>query len=241
VRRWLCNPVATLVFAVMFYLAVTGDGAAIFSEMPPGGPRHASGAPDACLASVVRVQGRLRVVPVDDPLTARGFTGQVWYAYRRREGDASTLAATRETQGVVVAGGLNHKECDEVRALYIAYLGAQSDPFWQRVGAELGASTGGVTVRGGPRYQFFLQALWFVLLAGSSVWMIGAARWMGSRVGRLAQPPLTPQEKRWRALSQGKCPTCAYSIAGLREHKCPECGEKWHVMEMTAWARRGRR
>jgi len=34
-------------------------------------------------------------------------------------------------------------------------------------------------------------------------------------------------ERRGEELSRGRCPSCGYSIVGLPERKCPECGAAW--------------
>lgn len=49
----------------------------------------------------------------------------------------------------------------------------------------------------------------------------------------LAWIPRTPAylatTRRQRALARGRCPHCGYSIVGLREPVCPECGRSWDV------------
>ncbi len=38
---------------------------------------------------------------------------------------------------------------------------------------------------------------------------------------------LNPERWRSRCLRSGRCPRCRYTIRGLPQQRCPECGETW--------------
>jgi hypothetical protein len=39
--------------------------------------------------------------------------------------------------------------------------------------------------------------------------------------------------RRWRQLSRGRCPVCAYDIRHTVETRCPECGNAWRAEELS--------
>jgi hypothetical protein len=237
---FLRSPWATLLFGAMLALMLSRHSLRTFTQVRAGAPTVASGGPEFGLATVIRTAQGLRVVDPASPQTGSGrVVGCAWYAYRRSAGPEAALAVTREAQGIIVSGSISNAEIPQVETLYVAYLQAHPDPYWKRVGKELSATsgTGGVSVESGLRLVFFVQAALFALTGHSLWWVPAAWVWGRERVARVVHPPLTPQEKRWRSLARGECPTCQYSITGLSKHQCPECGEKWHVMELTAWER----
>lgn len=58
--------------------------------------------------------------------------------------------------------------------------------------------------------------LGLLLLLYSMAWIPRARGWLAAT-------------RRQRALSRGRCPSCGYSIRGLPEPVCPECGKPWNV------------
>lgn len=69
------------------------------------------------------------------------------------------------------------------------------------------------------------------LLGGVAAWLVwfGATPlvWRESRAERAAR-------LRGRGVDGVNCPTCGYSMAGLREAKCPECGAAYTVDQLVA-------
>lgn len=234
----LRSPWATLVFGVLLAWAVRAGSLDSFTTVRAGSPTNATGGPEFGVAHVVRTRQGLQVVDPNLPEAPGSRTvGMVWYAYRRSASAETAMAVGRESQGIAITGSISNSELAQVESLYIAYLNASPDRYWRRVGADLAAGGGGTRASSGLRVVFFLQLLLVPLVVLSLGWVPSAMARLRARARRIFSPPLTPQEKRWRSLSRGECPACRYSIAGLSGTQCPECGEKWHALEMTAWER----
>lgn len=83
------------------------------------------------------------------------------------------------------------------------------------------------------------QILWLGLAANAAGLVFGLAllffafRWLGTAGNRLFGPMSDwwRLRRRWRQLSRGRCPVCAYDIRHTPENRCPECGNTWRPEE----------
>lgn len=104
-----------------------------------------------------------------------------------------------------------------VRKAFVAWLNTANRGRYQSIAAELAAGdVRRVTVLWSG---YVLDTLLFVtlaLLVYSLAWVPLFPAWLAAT-------------RRQRALARERCPHCGYSIVGLRERVCPECGKSWDV------------
>lgn len=78
------------------------------------------------------------------------------------------------------------------------------------------------------KYERIERVLWFGYLHNAAsllalVLLIRSLAWIPEMPAKMAT------SRRDERLARGVCPSCEYSIAGLVEPKCPECGCVWEV------------
>jgi hypothetical protein len=237
------TPFATVFILLFLRLLTAGAGPFTYRSSPPGGPTFVSGAPDEGAVTVLRRRGQLAVVSPGTEVTSDTVLGAAWYSYRSRSAVSHPLAS-RTVQGITVSGtGIAPAEVPQVQSLYVQFAAARPERFWRETAGTLApvASNGGVVISELPfdirKVVRSILTLFLVgLLVHSLAWLIVTLRTLGRMLEeRLAWLALTPAQRearrRARLLGSGRCPRCRYSINGLRENRCPECGERWTAAE----------
>jgi len=231
------TPWATVIAVGLLMYALSRWQSVLSPVWPSNAPTCNSGAPDTALALVIRRGSSLAVIKPDAILPTDRQLGAAYYAYRSRSVDSGVGAIEREVQGVILSGtGIDPADQPAIRALYITYLGTLPDPYWATVASSLSAGDSRHhIVRAGPFGYFIIILACFAACFRSLAWIPPLLR----HVARKADDAvLTPEERRWKKLHNRECPDCGYSLTGLSDNRCPECGGTWKSTELSAWERR---
>lgn len=218
-----------LLWANARFLSVDASG-----NWPALAPRGNIGQPDVPAAVAVLREGRVVCVDLGSELPTDRVLTTVYYAYRARSATSGVVNFEMEDVIGTTVGGPAY-DPSEVRAAYIAWLGAHKNAYWRRTAARLAgtsAASTGHALRLFELCRLVAVVSLIALLIRSLAWTIPILEAAGRALSRTA---LTPAEraaiKRKKALQRGQCPACGYDIRRLPARVCPECAHRWSEKE----------
>ncbi|MBX3402662.1 MAG: hypothetical protein KF699_04530 [Phycisphaeraceae bacterium] len=218
-----------LLWANARYLSVDASG-----NWPALAPRGNIGQPDVPAAVAVLREGRVVCVDLDSERDTDRVLTTVYYAYRARSATSGVVNFEMEDVLGTTVGGPAYDPA-EVRAAYIAWLGAHKDAFWRRTASRMSGTTAAATGYSLRLFQMCRMigvVLLIALLVRSLAWTIPILDAAGRA---LSGATLTPAEraaiKRRKAMQRGQCPACGYDIRRLPARVCPECAHRWNENE----------
>lgn len=218
-----------LLWANARYLSVDASG-----NWPALAPRGNIGQPDVPAAVAVVREGRVVCIDLDSERDTDRVLTTVYYAYRARSATSGVVNFEMEDVLGTTVGGPAYDPA-EVRAAYIAWLGAHKDAFWRRTASRMSGTTvaaTGYSLRLFEMCRMIGVVLLIALLVRSLAWTLPILDAAGRA---LSGATLTPAERaalrRKKALQGGQCPACGYDIRRLPAHVCPECAHRWSEKE----------
>lgn len=225
-RAWLRTPLATVLWiaVIVWCFAMLPRS---YSMWPAGAPTVSGGAVIVPTCSIVRRGGSVTAVDCDKVRPSDASIGMAWFDYR--------LRPEFEGRWITMSEAISAADRPAARAAYITWLGGHPERYWRNVASRLKAADE-VNTAGylGRRIALAIVAfVAFILACYSLVWTLPILTAIAEPLANLSTDPEERERRRRRKrLAAGRCPGCGYAIAGLPQHRCPECNETWSASEL---------